>query len=636
MKLEQVEHGQKMIVQLICDQEVSEFEAGLGVSLRKHGNLLILKQGDHARIVRGRTRRDVMTMEEMTDRGLPLLYCLLKVVSDGFLLQCNQFVGSHRLPEMSLGLTEGFLAKLSRAGHRMEGGAVAKAVAWMTEEFLVEGGLCFVSGGHEGLDDDPNSFVLHGRHFRAVVGRVSAADTHKTFMAVKRLVRGARGREDWPIMLGKDAPTFCDFTMATQARLALDAALCGLGSNESFLKLWNSYVEVESNKIARRARRIGALRYSRYEVVNRHFAFTLCDEAPASLKVKDTICVLNSEPEWLRSESPITLQTVKLQRGLELGKVTQIGGRRLMVSLRRAPVLSKEGFIALSLNGDQSRIQRREKARVAIQSGLCAMPQLGLLLEDKPLPGRPEEGHHKPLTPDVSQKVFRHGPTVAQEEAIRVALNTPDIALILGPPGTGKTTVIQAIIERLHEMGDQGEISSGRFLLTSFQHDAVANVTERVNILGLPSIKFGTRSGAQMSDLDRQFERVERWAQTRVKSLNKKGFSSSLSRVTNQLEALVKGYLHSNKDAAESSNVLKAASALVGDLTPELSEEALALASHLDDRVLAARSKCLSRRQYLRAVRSLRSTQASHEDDGPERIVVLLKLAYWAVWHGQE
>lgn len=69
-----------------------------------------------------------------------------------------------------------------------------------------------------------------------------------------------------------------------------------------------------------------------------------------------------------------------------------------------------------------------------------------------------------------------------------MALNTPDIALIQGPPGTGKTTVITAILKRLNEIADPTGGMFGRDLVTAFQHDAVQNAIDRIEILGLFTI----------------------------------------------------------------------------------------------------------------------------------------------------
>lgn len=59
--------------------------------------------------------------------------------------------------------------------------------------------------------------------------------------------------------------------------------------------------------------------------------------------------------------------------------------------------------------------------------------------------------HEAPITGMLSRKFEGREFNEDQRKAIEVAINTPDIALILGPPGTGKTTVIKAIIARFEE-----------------------------------------------------------------------------------------------------------------------------------------------------------------------------------------
>lgn len=65
--------------------------------------------------------------------------------------------------------------------------------------------------------------------------------------------------------------------------------------------------------------------------------------------------------------------------------------------------------------------------------------------------------------------------THAQASAIRVALNSPDVALIQGPPGTGKTQVIGAIRRLLWENDDQ-QSGIANVMLAGTQNETVDNL----------------------------------------------------------------------------------------------------------------------------------------------------------------
>jgi hypothetical protein len=151
---------------------------------------------------------------------------------------------------------------------------------------------------------------------------------------------------------------------------------------------------------------------------------------------------------------------------------------------------SGSGYIYLSLTGNRKQQERRNNARRAIEAGL-GVPTLNRLLQDLPVP-RLRPSNLPGLTPYAKQS-FRLGKaTDKQEVAIKVALNTPDVALIIGPPGTGKTQVIAALERRLAEL-NEGHAISQQVLISSFQHDAVENALERTDVYGLPAIKVGSR-----------------------------------------------------------------------------------------------------------------------------------------------
>ena len=97
---------------------------------------------------------------------------------------------------------------------------------------------------------------------------------------------------------------------------------------------------------------------------------------------------------------------------------------------------------------------RRNEAFERIRSGHTGIPDLPALFNG--------ERTHPPLekAPTLSSlakaKAFGgHEPTPDQKEAIKIALESPDFAIIQGPPGTGKTCVITAISASLPKADDE-------------------------------------------------------------------------------------------------------------------------------------------------------------------------------------
>ncbi|MGL2697266.1 AAA domain-containing protein [Helicobacter pylori] len=129
------------------------------------------------------------------------------------------------------------------------------------------------------------------------------------------------------------------------------------------------------------------------------------------------------------------------------------------------------------------------------------------------------------LTKRVKEKIFKNDPTENQEKAIEIALNTPDIAIIQGSPGTGKTTVINAICERLFEEYPKDKNIKGQILLCAQGHDVTNNVRERIKVGGLPTFKFGAKQNAkeeQYKQDERLNEQLREFAETLIESVRKK------------------------------------------------------------------------------------------------------------------
>lgn len=81
-----------------------------------------------------------------------------------------------------------------------------------------------------------------------------------------------------------------------------------------------------------------------------------------------------------------------------------------------------------------------------------------------------------------------------QREALKKVLSARDYALVLGMPGTGKTTLIAELLKVLVK-------SNLSVLLTSYTHSAVDNILLKVKDQGLDILRLGNRDKVSHSSL---------------------------------------------------------------------------------------------------------------------------------------
>jgi DNA replication ATP-dependent helicase Dna2 len=107
----------------------------------------------------------------------------------------------------------------------------------------------------------------------------------------------------------------------------------------------------------------------------------------------------------------------------------------------------------------------------------------------------------------------------AQNEAVNLAVNAEDFALVHGPPGTGKTYTIARTIRTLVENGEAsetprnggGETAGGgnRVLLSAFTNRAVDNALEALRDQGFEDVvRVGTKSGVREDMQDLRLEQA--------------------------------------------------------------------------------------------------------------------------------
>lgn len=158
--------------------------------------------------------------------------------------------------------------------------------------------------------------------------------------------------------------------------------------------------------------------------------------------------------------------------------------------------LANGGFVCLSLLGNQISSKRRENAKSKIINGESGMKNLFSLFTDDPIP------NNKRDRIEIDHRLTKNkNLTHNQEEAINIIINTPDIAVIQGPPGTGKTTVILEALTQLNSK-EENKFTFGNNLLSGFRHETVLNMTENIDLFGLPAVKVGEKDSDDKDDVE--------------------------------------------------------------------------------------------------------------------------------------
>ncbi|RVZ70749.1 hypothetical protein EC585_06275 [Helicobacter pylori] len=303
------------------------------------------------------------------------------------------------------------------------------------------------------------------------------------------------------------------------------------------------------------------------------------------------------------------------------------------------PSIKEGDAFHLDYMGDLNTLKKQYSALDKTKKSLSANPNLGLILNIKENSDGDNDAadtmdevlkeilssyqtRSLGLTKRVQKKIFKNDPTENQKKAIKIALNTPDIAIIQGPPGTGKTTVINAICERLFEEYPKDKNIKGQILLCAQGHDATNNARERIKVGGLPTFKFGAKKNAkeeQYKQDERLNERLREFAETLIESVRKKlqslGDYENIEKILDLEEALRRYH---------SSPISEL------EFLKEIEKNAIFFNSSVRERLsqLKARQQKQEMPANLSVIHALRTTQEGFEDDGVMRNYDLLESQF--------
>ncbi|RLB46741.1 MAG: AAA family ATPase [Deltaproteobacteria bacterium] len=195
---------------------------------------------------------------------------------------------------------------------------------------------------------------------------------------------------------------------------------------------------------------------------------------------------------WLSGADEEGLDTVRLGPGTPVrlwwddpeqesavpAVVARRRGARIAVVIDEAyPARLDEGSFHLDVDAPQTTFTRGERAIASFRDPPKDDPRTALapVLFDGQAP---EFGE----TPEVT--FFDEALHEAQRIAVGRALSAKTIALIHGPPGTGKTRTLTEVVRQAVHRGD-------RVLVTAASNTAVDNLAERLAAAGTPVVRLG-------------------------------------------------------------------------------------------------------------------------------------------------
>ncbi|WP_233706231.1 DEAD/DEAH box helicase [Helicobacter felis] len=478
--------------------------------------------------------------------------------------------------------------------------------------------------------EEMETFSLHSNVFTLSVKTSSKRD-QKFLEAYRLQTRGNFSSNGFILVQGA-----LKFTLQSANPISKELVKTYQNNAHSYLNIYKIHLYLEYKRMLTRAQRFGARQVKKIEhtPAGYKFYFSIPKE---TLTEDDSLCLYIQKEEEEPDIEPLkrlnledrdaVLDFVKRKPKEKeiILEIIKIEDEWVEVETQR-DLKNKELWVWLNYYGEKTHLERKQKALEMALNGSSANPNLFLILDIKDENEEDEDrekllgvlqsvGSHKmrALTPKTTRKVFKSKPpTPNQKEAIKIALNTPDIAIIQGPPGTGKTTLINAICERLYEEYDPECMKS--VLVCAHGHDATINVCNRLEVGGLPTPKFGNKKGEDSTPIEKEF--LE-WSQTLAKESKKEILNFSQKEKILEIENALERYRRSPIDPL---SLLDFIEGRIWHLDKSLHSQLEILKEKL-----TPKPADLDQRSSIYA---LRTTPKSFEDDGMARNQDLLYSAY--------
>jgi hypothetical protein len=503
---------------------------------------------------------------------------------------------------------------------------------------------------------EEDRFEIHGPRYRLEVRHRSGQPV------VVRLIKSVKKR---PALSWLAGPVrFVDGTEAAVADEATRAQLLAIPREGTYLGRWRKYNDIERRLVVERAAARGVARYLGSPVIetrgeHKLLVFQLAEEPPPSLaelaeQADVHLGVLDREgieafgmsaqhyfKHWelpKEERDAVAPARARLLAGHGLGRPVLLPGDECALAVEVKGIVSAQdipidGWLTIDLRGETVRLDRREQAMRILEEHQSRLARLHDLVEGRG-PGRGVARMRrvtKAVTRGVQEAMGEAEINESQRNAILAALRTPDVALILGPPGTGKTAVIRAIVRLLGELDRDLGVRT-HVLLSAFQHDAVDEVMKDVTLCGMSGFRVGGPSGEGVGSAEElRLAQAEKWAAPRIERALREAAKLPEEPIARAWRLAEERFVAWRADSG-GSDCTRAAIAEIEDL----------LRPYLDGEVADALAKAWSRQQQepprprslgldsadearlVERLAGLRTSREAFIDDGPRQARRLL------------
>lgn len=438
--------------------------------------------------------------------------------------------GNDLFIDLEIGVSEYFCQQLFN-DKKINQNSVVNAIDWLNDEFLVKQAdqqtLAFAM-----IYDNSNASTLSllGKQYS-----IQISEINQYWQLDKITIH--KGRSDkYRVICVLGQLSFQDASVAAQLKSkTMQAALQqSLVSHGDYIELWEKYSQTQWQQEVSKANAVGLLRCTNIEAGNTAGEWKIYahpeqlrefEQKWTQIKAdKPELEIDKYMPDWLDSQQNIETAglTDKQQSGwrCKIHKfsadhicVKYVGEREKKPPINTGKNTTNEQTVSygfLSIHGMLIQRQRQLKALDNIRQQRNPLPALHSLLQGVAVPVV-TKARKLVWNSSKTRSLFKGGqPTPKQKQAIELGLNSTDIAIIIGPPGTGKTQVITAMQQRIAEEQKETPLKH-LVLLTSYQHDAVENVLARSNVMGLAGVRIGGKN-KQSGEEEDLSDTIRRWS----------------------------------------------------------------------------------------------------------------------------